>query len=84
MKNGAATPDIADYKNKPMSYTENERKQIAQQIREYLKEETKEKFEEATFGREKILVKRTVTMTWHDRDVLENVARDVEGRILHP
>ena len=34
-------------------------------------------------GREEHLVKRENNLTWYDRDRLENVARDVEGRITH-
>ena len=66
-----------------MSYTQAERKEIAENIREFLKQEKKEEFFMTTRGREEHLVKREDYLTWYDRDRLENVARDVEGRITH-
>jgi len=78
-----ATPDIADYKQTEMSYTQAERKEIADNIREFLKQEKKEEFFMMKRGREEHLVKREDYLTWYDRDRLENVARDVEGRITH-
>lgn len=66
-----------------MSYTQAERKEIAENIREFLKQEKKEEFFFMTRGREEHLVKRENDLTWYDRDRLENVARDVEGRITH-
>ena len=75
--------DIADYKQTEMSYTQAERKEIAENIREFLKQEKKEEFFMMTRGREEHLVKREDYLTWYDRDRLENVARDVEGLIFH-
>jgi hypothetical protein len=66
-----------------MSYTQAERKEIAENIREFLKQEKKEEFFMMKRGREEHLVKREKDLTWYDRDRLENVARDVEGRITH-
>ena len=66
-----------------MSYTQAERKEIAENIREFLKQEKKEEFFMMKRGREEQLVKREDYLTWYDRDRLENVARDVEGRITH-
>jgi len=66
-----------------MSYTQAERKEIADNIREFLKQEKKEEFSMMARGREEHLVKREDYLTWYDRDRLENVARDVEGRITH-
>jgi len=66
-----------------MSYTQAERKEIADNIREFLKQEKKEEFFMMKRGREEQLVKREDYLTWYDRDRLENVARDVEGRITH-
>ena len=66
-----------------MSYTQAERKEIAENIREYLKQEKKEEFYMMVRGNEEFLVKRENHLTWYDRDRLENVARDVEGRITH-
>ena len=71
-------------KRNRMSYTTTERQIIAENIRQFLKENKKEIFEEHHFGGDPILVKRLVPMTQYDKDNLENVARDVEGRILHP
>jgi hypothetical protein len=55
----------------------------ADNIREYLKQEKKEEFYMMARGNEEFLVKREDYLTWYDRDRLENVARDVEGRITH-
>ena len=66
-----------------MSYTQAERKEIADNIREYLKQEKKEEFYMMARGNEELLVKREDYLTWYDRDRLKNVARDVEGRITH-
>lgn len=66
-----------------MSYTQAERKEIADNIREFLKQEKKEEFYMMARGNEEFLVKRENHLTWYDRDRLENVARDVEGRITH-
>jgi len=66
-----------------MSYTQAERKEIAENIREYLKQEKKDEFYMMPRGNEEFLVKRENHLTWYDRDRLENVARDVEGRITH-
>ena len=66
-----------------MSYTQAERKEIADNIREYLKQEKKEEFYMMPRGNEEFLVKQEDYLTWYDRDRLENVARDVEGRITH-
>ena len=71
-------------KRNRMSYTTTEREIIAENIRQFLKENKKEIFEEHHFGGDPILVKRLVPMTQYDKDNLENVARDVDGRILHP
>jgi len=67
-----------------MSYTTTEREKIAENIREFLKQDRKEKFEQQPFGGDPFLVKRVLPMTPYDKDTLENIARDVEGRILHP
>ena len=79
-----AIPDIADYKQTSMSYTTTEREIIAENIRQFLKQDQKEKFEEQRFSGDPFLVKRLLPMTAYDKDNLENVARDVEGRIFHP
>ncbi len=67
-----------------MSYTTTEREIIAENIRQFLKQDQKEKFEEQRFSGDPFLVKRLLPMTPYDKDNLENVARDVEGRIFHP
>ena len=67
-----------------MSYTTTEREKIAENIRQFLKQDRKEKFEQQHFGGDPFLVKRVLPMTPYDKDTLENIARDVEGRILHP
>lgn len=67
-----------------MSYTKEEREEIARNIREFMKQPKKEKFEEVNYGGMKVLHRREHNMTWYDRETLENVARDVEGSILHP
>ena len=66
-----------------MSYTKEEREEIAANIREFLQGSKKDKFETLQKGKEVFLVKREMNLTWYDRDRLENVARDVEGRIEH-
>ena len=81
---GIATLDIADYKQTTMSYTATEREIIAENIRQFLKQDQKEKFEHQHFGGDPFLVKRVLPMTPYDKETLENIARDVEGRILHP
>jgi len=72
------------HKRNGMSYTTTERDIIAENIRQYLKQDQKEKFEEQHFGGDPFLVKRVLPMTQYDKETLENIARDVEGRILHP
>ena len=67
-----------------MSYTTTEREIIAENIRQFLKQDQKEKFEEQRFSGDPFLVKRLLPKTQYDKENLENVARDVEGRILHP
>jgi hypothetical protein len=74
-----------------MSYTKEERAEIAHNIREFMKRPTKEKFEEKQYfdaiGQTaglRMLHRREYNMTWYDRETLENIARDVEGSILHP
>ena len=67
-----------------MSYTTTEREIIAENIRQFLKQDQKEKFEEQRFSGDTFLVKRLLPMTAYDKETLENIARDVEGRILHP
>jgi len=71
-------------KRNRMSYTTTEREIIAENIRQFLKQDQKEKFEEQRFSGDPFLVKRLLPMTAYDKDNLENVARDVEGRIFHP
>ena len=71
-------------KRNRMSYTTTEREIIAENIRQYLKQDQKEKFENQHFGGDPFLVKRVLPMTPYDKETLENIARDVEGRILHP
>ena len=66
-----------------MSYTKTEREEIAANIREFLQGSKKEKFETIQKGKEVFLVKREISLSWYERDRLENVARDVEGRITH-
>ena len=73
-----------------MSYTKEEREEIAKNIREFMKRPKKEKFEEKqyfdnigqTLGM-RMLHRREYNMTWYDREWLEAIARDVEGRIIH-
>lgn len=72
------------HKRNRMSYTTTEREIIAENIRQYLKQDQKEKFENQHFGGDPFLVKRVLPMTPYDKETLENIARDVEGRILHP
>lgn len=66
-----------------MSYTKTERKEIAENIREFLKQKKKDKFEISKRGKGEYIVNQEIELTWYDRDRLENVARDVEGRITH-
>lgn len=66
-----------------MSYTETERKEIAENIREFLKQKKKDKFEISKRGKGEYIVNKEIELTWYDRERLENVARDVEGRIEH-
>lgn len=79
-----ATLDIADYKQTDMSYTQAEREEIAKNIREYMKQPHKEQFETVSYGGMKVLHRRLPHMNYYDRDWLETIAMDVEGRILHP
>lgn len=73
-----------------MSYTKEERAEIAHNIREFMKQPKKENFEESVYYNNgyinglKILHRREHNMTHYDREWLETIARDVEGRILHP
>lgn len=67
-----------------MTYTTTEREIIAENIRQFLKQDQKEKFQEQRFSGDPFLVKRLLPMTQYDKENLENVARDVEGRIFHP
>ena len=67
-----------------MSYTKEEREEIAKNIREYMKQPKKDKFEEVSYGGMKVLHRRQLNMSHYDRDWLETVAQDVEGKILHP
>jgi len=74
-----------------MSYTKEERAEIARNIREFIKLPKKEKFEENQYidaiGQTpglRMLHRREYNMTHYDREWLETIARDVEGRILHP
>ena len=74
-----------------MSYTKEERAEIAHNIREFMKRPKKEKFEEKQYfdniGQTlgiRMLHRREYNMTWYDREWLEAIARDVEGRIIHP
>jgi len=66
-----------------MSYTKEEREEIAKNIREYMKQPKTEKFEEVPYSGMKILHRREHNMTWYDREWLETIARDVEGKIIH-
>ena len=77
--------DMGDLHNNEteMTYTKAERKAIAENIREFMMQEKKEEFFVMKRAREEHLVKRENDLTWYDRDRLENVARDVEGRITH-
>ncbi len=67
-----------------MSYTKEERDEIAHNIREYMKQPKKEKFETVSYEKIKVLHRREHNMTHYDREWLETIAQDVEGRILHP
>ena len=74
-----------------MSYTQEEREEIAKNIREFMKRPKKEKFEEKQYfdaiGQTpglRMLHRREYNMPHYDREWLETIARDVEGRILHP
>ena len=74
-----------------MSYTKEEREEIARNIRAFMKQPTKEKFEEKQYfdpiGQTpglRMLHRREYNMTHDDREWLETIARDVEGRIIHP
>ena len=74
-----------------MSYTKEEREEIAKNIREFMKRPKKEKFELKTYHENTghftgltMLHRRDLNMTWYDREWLEAIALDVEGRILHP
>ncbi len=84
MTSANATAGTADYKQTTMSYTTTEREIIAENIRQFLKQDQKEKFEHQHFGGDPFLVKRVLPITQYDKETLENIARDVEGRILHP
>ena len=75
---------IADYNQTKMSYTKEEREEIAKNIREYMKQPHKEQFETVSYGGMKVLHRRLPHMNYYDRDWLETIARDVEGRIFHP
>ncbi len=67
-----------------MSYTKEEREEIAHNIREYMKQPKKEKFESVRYQGLSVLHRRDLNTTHYDREWLETIARDVEGRILHP
>ena len=67
-----------------MSYTKEEREEIAKNIREFMKRPTKEKFESVGYQGLSVLHRRDLNMTHYDREWLETIARDVEGRIIHP
>lgn len=74
-----------------MSYTKEEREEIAHNIREFMKRPKKEKFELKTYHENvghftglTMLHRREYNMTQYDREWLETIARDVEGRIIHP
>tara|TARA_R100000353_G_scaffold124564_1_gene88427 strand:- start:7412 stop:7615 length:204 start_codon:yes stop_codon:yes gene_type:complete len=67
-----------------MSYTKEEREEIAHNIREFMKQPKKEKFESVGYQGLWILHRRNLDMTHYDREWLETIARDVQGRILHP
>jgi hypothetical protein len=74
-----------------MSYTKEERAEIAHNIREFMKRPKKEKFELKTYHENvghfvglQMLHRREYNMTHYDREWLETIARDVEGRIIHP
>jgi hypothetical protein len=57
-----------------MSYTQAERKEIADNIREYLKQEKKEEFYMMARGNEEFLVKRENHLTWYDRDSMNHAS----------
>ena len=67
-----------------MSYTNEEREEIAKNIREFMKQPKKEKFEVVSYGGMQVLHRREHNMTHYDRDWLETIACDVEGKIHHP
>ena len=67
-----------------MSYTKEEREEIAHNIREFMKLPKKEKFESVRYQGLSVLHRRDLNMTHYDREWLETIARDVEGRIIHP
>jgi len=52
-----------------MSYTTTEREIIAENIRQFLKQDQKEKFEEQRFSGDPFLVKRLLPMTAYDKDL---------------
>lgn len=66
-----------------MSYTNEEREEIAKNIREFMKQPKKEKFEVVSYGGMQVLHRREHNMTHYDRDWLETIAQDVEGKIIH-
>ena len=66
-----------------MSYTETERQEIAENIREFLKQKKKDKFQISKRGKGEYIVNKEIELNWYDRERLENVARDVEGLITH-
>ena len=57
-----------------MSYTTTEREKISENIRQFLKQDQKEKFEHQHFGGDPFLVKRVLPMTPYDKETLENVS----------
>ncbi len=65
-----------------MSYTKLERKQIAAQIREYLKESEYETCRVYDHIHDKFTITRH-PMTAYDREWLDLVARDVQGLVNH-
>jgi hypothetical protein len=67
-----------------MSYTKEEREEIAKNIREFMKQPKKDKFEEVSYGGMKVLHRRQLNMTHYDRDWLETVAQDNEKREKSP
>lgn len=65
-----------------MSYTKEEREEIAKNIREFMKQPKKDMFEIQSYAGLQILHRREQNMTFYDRDWLETIAQDVEGKII--